>query len=282
MTRMLATRVFDMVQGPGGDNVICGLWLPAGTILNGINGYIHVNGTILTDGKFAMGAIEAWVLRVDDPDGAELMQTLWDRRVPKDSSANTMDLDAGTADTQSFYEPGEISWEEVFDIGAQPQRLFHRHWISAFGLNNIMVNQDPETPFDFQFMPGKTVPVQVRARSRVAEPSLVVFGLASPSGDATSVSEAIAAAAESDWGQMRYIDHVLERAQLSLLGLTEAGAETPWDEASTLLRKHLRPKVLEITAGNFTAVSWLGTGEMRFDVSVEGTMKNRTIDLGRG
>ena len=36
---------------------------------------------------------------------------------------------------------------------------------------------------------------------------------------------------------MQYFEHVVERSMMDLLGITEAGAESPWEEASDLIQK---------------------------------------------
>ncbi len=192
-----------------------------------------------------------------------------------------MDLDAGASDATSFWEPGDVTWEEIFDIGIQPHRFFHHHFMTSYGFNSRMVNQDPETPFGFQYLPGKTVPVQMKRRFRVPGPGLLALGTASPDALSTSSSIPLAAMLEKDWAQMQFIDEVMERAYLDLLGLTEAGAETPWEEASALLRRHLRPPVLEVTAGTFVQTTWFVQGEAKFDVSVQGTVPKGTLDLTR-
>ncbi len=99
------------------------------------------------------------------------------------------------------------------------------------------------------------------------------------SADATSSTEVIAGLAEEDWGQLQYIDHVMERAMLNLLGVQEVGAETPWEEATVLLKKYLRPLVLETQAASFVGVTWNCGGEMDYTIEVEGTMGRRALSL---
>ncbi len=82
-------------------------------------------------------------------------------------------------------------------------------------------------------------------------------------------------------GEVKYIDHVLEMAMMDLLGLTEAGAETPWEEASDLLRAYLDPSLLEPNAGTFVGTSWGAFGELTFDVVVPGRMPTRVLTGGR-
>lgn len=279
-TRMLARRTFQRLILAGTDDVLAGIWLPAKTRVNSVRGYVAASAGQQAIGVANMAAIEGWVLPVDDPDATATMEVHWDTHVPKDISANVLDLDTIAQDTAPFFEPGELFWESIFDIGAQPRRVFHHHWMSTASLNAIAVNRDPATPFLYEFLPGKVVRLGT-GPFRVDEPSLLVFGGAAPNMDATSASGAIIALAEEDWGQLQFIDHVLERAQLHLLGLFEAGAETPFEEASALLRQYLDPQILEETAGTFLPINWSMLGEMQIDLTVQGSLPKTMLSTGR-
>lgn len=279
-TRMKARRTFQRNVVADSDDVVAGVWLPAKTKVNSVRGYASFTAGQQALGVAVMGALEGWVLPVEDPDTAQTMEVVWDLFVPKDTGANVLDLDTATQDTTPFFEPGEVYWESIFDIGAQPRRLYHQHFMSTIGHNAISVNRDPATPFLYEYLPGKVVRFGT-GPFRVDGPSLLVFGAAAPLMDVTSASAALDALAEEDWGQLMFIDHVLERAQLSLLGLTEATAETPWEEAVVLLRTYLDPIVLEETAGSFLGINWSVKGEMQVEVEVQGTMPKSLIDTGR-
>lgn len=80
---------------------------------------------------------------------------------------------------------------------------------------------------------------------------------------------------------MKYIGHVLERALLHLFGVTEMGAETPWEEATALLKKHLEPDVFEDVGGKFGSDSWRVYSMAMFDHSVEGRLADVTVTTGR-
>jgi len=279
-TRMKARRTFQRNVIADSDDVLAGVWLPAKTRVLGVSGYASFSGTQQGLGVAVMGAVEGWVLPVEDPDTAQTMEIVWDLFVPKDTGANVLDLDTATQVTTPFFEPGEVYWESIFDIGTQPRRLYHHHFMSTVAHNAVAVNRDPETPFLYEFLPGKVVRFGSGPFS-VDGPSLLVFGAAAPLMDVTSASAALDALAEEDWGQLQFIDHVLERAQLSLLGLVEAGAETPWEEAAVLLRTYLDPIVLEETAGSFVGINWSVKGEMEVIVEVQGKMPKSMIDTGR-
>ncbi len=280
-TRMIARRTFERNILSGSDDVLAGVWLPAKTVVNRVRGYAacHVVAPQAI-GVASMGAIEGWVLPVDDPDTQGTMEVIWDQKVPKDTAVDLLDLDTEAQDATPFFEPGELYWEAVFDVGAQPKRLYHQHWMSTYARNAIAQNRDPETPFLYEYSPALNVNFG-NGPFRTLEPALLVYGMSSPAMDATSTTESLAALDEADWGQLQFFDHVLERAQLALLGLVETGAETPWEEAAALLRKYLDPKVFEETAGVFSAVNWKGLGEMTVDLTVQGRMPKSVITTKR-
>ena len=114
----------------------------------------------------------------------------------------------------------------------------------------------------------------------VNKPSVLVVALASPNlDDTTTVTPK--ALTEAQWPQIRYVGHVMERALLHVLGVTEAGAETPWEEATALLQAHLEPDMYEEAAGKFTAMNWHTFSEAIIDHSVVGELGKTAITTGR-
>lgn len=281
MTRMIARRIFAVSTSAGTDDVVAGMWLPSGTTINGIRGSVSMHTQEVSVNQVAQGALEGWILPVSDPDANETMSAIWDRLVPKDSALNSIDLDTAAADASSFYEPGDVLWEEVIDIGLQPRRIYHKHQMSSLGDGSVFIHQDEESPFLIIPTLGQKYRVGINKRMRVSVPSLLVFAIASPLTTRTSATQATAGMAEEDWFQLKYIDHTLERAAISLFGLIETGAETPWEEAAGLLRRNLDPLVLEADAGIFIAATWFADGEFVFDVSVTGSLGKATISTGR-
>ncbi len=282
MTKLKAHRMFALIGGTASNVVLAGMWIPAKSTITRVRGYVvYESQTILTPQTVFMGSLEGYILPVTDPDSVGDMDALWNAQVPKDSTAEVLDLDAGSADSSPFWEPGAQRWEHVFDVGAQPTRVHASHFLCGIGHNSIVANRDPDTPFAYEFLGGKMVTVNLRGGFYVDRPSLLVFASGSPATTATSITQAKEAIQENEWGQLQFIDHVMERAMLDLLGIKETGAETPWEEATNLLKKHLDPLVLEPLAGTFEAVAWMTYGEFDFDVSVQGTMPSRSVDLGR-
>ncbi len=282
-TLLRPRRMFMVSQVAGGsDTVFAGVWLPAGSILTRVRGEVALTGpSEITLGQTVAYAIEGWILPVEDPDSVVTMNALWDSHVPKDLSTFVLDLDADAADSNPFYEPGEIAWEFLFDVGLTPQRILHRHKLCSAANAALGFRQDTETPFVEHWFAGAVEKVDIARPLRVSAPSLVVFAVAAPDTSATSATSAVAAIDENDWGRIKYVDHVMEQAMLDLLGLVEAGAETPFEDAAILLKDYLAPLVLENNAAVFQNKSWLAAGELTFDVVVPGRMANRVLTAGR-
>ena len=200
--------------------------------------------------------------------------------MPKDTDTETMDLDTGAADSSPFFEPGEHIWEGIVDVGLRPEKIFGRYRLLTPVSGAHHQDTDPNTPFSFRWRPGEKFTVRVKARKRVRQPSVLVIAIGSPNIDDTS-NTLHTAFAENEWPQIKYASNMLERAMLHLFGLTEAGATTPWEEATALLKKHLEPDVFEETAGTFVGSQYNAVGRAILDHSVVGELKVGAVTSGR-
>ncbi len=280
-TQMLSRRTFMSRASAGTDQVFAGIWLPANTRVSSVSGFIDLEGTTpLASLTMCYGSVEGWVMPVVDVDGSQDMNTVFDTKVPKDTAGIIIDLDSESPFVSNFYEPGEIMWDNIFPIGQQPQRVFERKFQCSLGRNSVP-QRDPATPFGYEYVPVKHMGLNLNRPIFVDEPSLLAFAVASPFTTTTQPAGYLQALVEEEWGQLQFIDHVLERAMLALLGVIEAGAESPWEEAITLLRKHLDPEVLETQGDAIVPVAWQFSGEMVIDHLVEGTMPKGAISGGR-
>ncbi len=280
MTRMKRTTMFQRQVTSSSDKVVSGIWMPANSILHSARGYVDFESEVIgVAQQMFVGAASMWWLPVDDLDTTGTMDSVWDSQVLKDSAVVSLDLDTQTLRTNPEFEAGEAKWAKLFDVGVEVKHLWRDKFMSSIVRNSVGINQDPETPFAYEYIPVGTLNPQLPVTIRNSTPGLLVVGCSAPTLDATSASEAIAGLAEEDWGQLQYIDHVMERAMLNLLGVQEAGAETPWEEATTLLKRYLRPLVMEDNAASFVPVTWNVHGEMDYTIEVEGTMGRRTLSL---
>lgn len=282
-TLLRARRPFAQSQiAAGEDTVIAGVWVPSGSIITRVRGEVSLTGpSELLLGQVVSYGLEGWVLPKEDPDSGETMNAVWDRFVPKDTGAFVLDLDTGASDSAPFYEPGLIAWEFLYDMGTEARRILHRHRMLSAANGSIGFRQDEETPFLEHWFPGRVERVDVARPIRVNGPSLVVFAVGAPLTTSTSATTPVAGFSEEDWGRIKFIDEVLENAMRHLLGLTEAGAETPWVDAATLLKEYLDPLVLEGNAATLQPKSWLASGELTFDIVVPGRMKTGILTGGR-
>lgn len=262
-----------------------GMSLPGGSRLNGVNGFISAHDSDpLSIGVAAQFAVQGWIIPVQDPDTPADLNALWDTFVPKDTDTQTMDIDTGAADATPFWEPGEADWTTLIDVGLKPEKIFEAQRLITWTSPGVHRVRDTETPFAEEYYPQTNISVNVRKNYFIRDPSMVIFACGVPlMDDVTATVES--SLAEAEWGQVRYVNHVLERALLHLFGVVEAGAETPWEEATALLQKHLKPNVFNMVANKWGIV---GTPQVfesvfarfKFDHSVEGDMSVGTVSLG--
>lgn len=278
--RMFARRLSHTLVATATDRVFLGMSLPSDSVLHDVSAIVSV----VANGPAPLGAahlyaVEGYILPVPDPDGVASYDDLFNLLVPKDTEAEVIDLNTLSADTTPFYEPGEPDLTGIFDVGVQPQRIFKREKLLTAATGALSVGRDPESPFAYEYLPGDMFRIRVKKRYRVRQPSVVVFALASPALDDTTAT-GDGHLLEAEWPQVKYIGNVMERALLHLFGLTEAGAETPWEEAIKLLKKHLEPDPFEESATNFVSPTWIVTCKGIIDHSVEGNLQQVAITTG--
>lgn len=285
MLRLIGRREAEVaVTASGADFSLMGISLPSDTVVNGISfrgGLLPNNpGVELASSVVTRYALEAWVLPIDDPDATADFDDVWDTLVPKDTDTQTLDLDAETADVQIFYEPGEVDWQAVFDVGIRPFRVWHHHKTLSINNTRGMKFVDSQTPFEPKWQPGDEFGFRRTKPFRVSQPSVLIVGCGVPASDDTTVTKE-APLAENEWPRVKYLGDTLILALHEVLGLTESGAETPWEEAADLLQRHLDPDVGEIDGGFYLAIDARIYGEMVVDHSVTGTLNIGTVDTGR-
>lgn len=276
MIRMFARRRAQIICPGGQDRVIFALPLPSESRINNIHAEVHIIGINVRAHTVAMAyGIEGYILPVLDPDSGASYETIWDTLVPKDDDVDAIDLDTGASDSQSFYEPGESSMAEVLNVGLQPERIYNRSRIVSFA--NAALRQ--EVASVIEYVPAEVVKINVRKNYAVSQPSIVAFALGVADMLDTENNPGNIPA-ENEWPRLKYMELVLEQALIKLFGLVEAGAETPWEEAAQLLRKHLEPDVHEETAGAWGNDSFYAYVDCVIDHSVKGRMDK--LQLGTG
>lgn len=274
-------RHAQVLTGSNSDTVLLAFDLPAASVLQEVSASIHlvgVNAAIERE-QACMYAVAAYLIELEDPDTNADYEDIWDRFVPKYTDIDVIDLDTIGTDTTPFWEPGEANFDEIFDMGDMPTKLFMRRKMLTFASpgNGGIRFQPAETPFEPQWMAADTFSIKINKSVRVRAPSVFIVSIGNPALDDTANTRFHLG--EADWGQIQYVEMTLERALVDQLGLIEAGAETPWEESSDLLRRHLAPDVFEATAGAFIAMPFNIFAQLQFSHTVPGTMDFSVVDL---
>ena len=281
MKRLMAKRRTHKAVAAGSDEVLFGVSLPSGSRINNIRAQFNMSSNILTSSLINgfMYAVEGWILPVHDPDLADTYEDIWDALVPKDTDTDVLDLDTTALDITPFYEPGEADLSGLFEVGLVPERVYHRHQlVTLFSPHASMFIGITSTDVE-QWIPADNFTIDIKKNFAITQPSILVFGCSSPSLDDTTTTLPTALA-ENEWARVKYIGDTLGEALKDVLGLVEAGAETPWEEATDLLRKHLEPDLLEETGGQFAATTWQVFSQAVIDHSVTGEIDIGTITTG--
>lgn len=278
---LVGEKEFLIQTGSNNDVVAVAIDIPAGCKLK--------NLSISCDVIAAAAAFEretacayaaaAYIFPVEDPDSRVDYNTLWDRFVPKYNDLDVVDLDTTAVDATPFWEPGEGLFDQVFDMGVQPVKIFGRKKRMNFADPGSagMKFQPAETPFEPQYHPADRFNVKTNRPMRARQPSVMLLAVASPAYDDTTTVRA--QLAENQWGQIQYAEATLERALMDTLALTEAGATIPWANASDTLRQYLAPDVFEEVAGSFVATAYLVFGRCSWTLNVPGEMDIGRVDL---
>lgn len=279
MIRMFSRREYTSRVAAGTDLVFSGIDLPPGSTLNNVNLEVHVWQQETARAEKLKYMVEGYILPVFDPEVATFYNTIWDQLVPKDIDTDTVDLDTGAVDTSPFSEPGEVNWAQIMDVGLKPEKIYSRTKMLSFA-NSSFGNYDSQTAYPEIWTPRDVFHIKLGKRRRVYQPSIVAFAIGSPAYDDTTATE-LTTLSEAEWPRMRYIEMVLEQAITQLLGLVEAGAETPWEEATALLRKVLEPDVIEMNVDELLSVNFDIWCYGVYDISVEGRIAKPQLTSGR-
>jgi hypothetical protein len=237
------------------DRVLIAMPLPEGSTLTNVWFNTHIVAGEEHDlSKATLYGMTAYVVPFIDPDTQVTYDTIWDQMVPKDVELafGVFDLDPGTSDAAPVYGVGEVQVEAILGHGSVPIELFKRRKLltaaapgSAYQAVSSAI--DKWGPRDF-------VASQIKTNIKVDVPSLFLLGFSSPTRDETTTLETTPN--EQEWTLMTYIRRAVELAHMTLVGLTEAGATTPYLNAMTLIAKLLEPDYYTDSAGAIVSSGW--------------------------
>jgi len=270
-TRLFRHTLTHRIGTHGLDTVLGGCEVPGDGKLNNVHGQVSLQTAVGLSVRHAtMYRCTGRVLPVDDLRDSTAFQDIWDETVPKDSdfASGIIDLDEG-ANTTTFFEPGEPNWAQLADMQVMnPENLWYnkRKLLTFVNSPRGFIDGAPDTAHMgdfFQVRSGKRISAEFR--------SAAILAVGLPAFDDVTTNEMATLNGDAAQLQLKYIEVVLEQAWMALVGLTEAGAESPWEDAANMIGDFLEPTVEEETAGSYNATSsWDMYADMTWDISVPG------------
>lgn len=277
-------RLFPHVIGEvdidgGADEVINGIAIPGGSKLHHVWMDVSmVRDTVQDILDACMYGVTGYIIPIPDPDAATELDTLWDEMIPKDDTidtANSIDMDfVTTADGTPEIEPGDPSIEELFNVGARPERIFERTELITFGKQSAgFIGGSPNT-----FMPRDAWKAEIKRSYTVELPSVLLFGMSSPAMTGQGANPFTPQTNQS-WLQLKYLADTAKDAWKFAVGLIETGAETPYIEAAILMSDFLE-RFFEQTTGAFVPAGFRVFTDFRYEIEVEGELSVDAISAG--
>lgn len=276
--RLIGRRLSQKLIVSDTDEVVVGFPIPADGVLNSVFLEQHL---ISTEGQSFNGmgiyGTSGFVFPVMDPDGGATFDAIWDAQVPKDVAlaAGAFDIDTGAQDTQPEFELGLPDLSSIVRLTAlEPIPIFQRR--GYLSLANAKVIYTPVDSAEDTAIFTDFYSTQVKKTVHVSSPSVVLFGTSSPALAATTTTIKTIPT-EAEWLLLQYLEVALEQAFMSLAGLTEAGAESPYVESLAFIAELVEDTVLEEVAGRFIPNNWTVFTRATFDISVPGSVSIGTL-----
>lgn len=254
-----------VVSAAGQDLVLAATPLPPGAVINGVRGSVHRISGLQLVGKAAFYGYHGFVIPMPDPDTTMDLNTMWDRYVKKDAplSAAAFDLDEATGVDDPVAEIGEVQIEQLMGFGAGPKRVYERFRMQTAA--NGMAGYDRTAN---NYYGTEIFRVNITKRYRVKVASYLMFAGSVPDTLNTNTTF-MTVDTEKRWYLLRWMEQTLENARLSLAGLTEAGATTPYIESLVVLEEYL-DRVIEGTAGDFEDIDQTFFSKLTADITFPG------------
>jgi len=261
------------------DQALVGFPLPANCTLNYMKGEFHCLGPILgtpVDDIYMLGT-ECWVLQSDSFLDFQAISALWDTSVPKDDGVVELDDDF-TLNTNNFFEPGLVNPSQIFDqelLG--PERIYQNQHMLTIATSQF--GWLPGTPN--LFIPAWHNPINISKKYKVQDDSGVIWGFSSPDFAQMTTDDNLLSTALAVDGMyiMRFMNDFLDKAMVDLVGtgLTEAGAESPFEDIMDFILSLLEDHAINNSVSDYTALTWSIAGKMTAGVRVDGTRVHSTL-----
>lgn len=252
------------------DAVLCAWSMPAETTMLSVKA--NVKMTSVTDHSHINSrvayALDGWFLELPDDLMESAVETIYDALVPKYKAALSFDFEDETPDTDPGYEPGQIRNDLLGTVDDQ-RHIYQRRKILGFPDHRGYHETTPGTVW--AYIPVDSFSISRKGPRTAKAMSAVIFSASSPANDALTSENKLfptfGGSARSEWLWLRYLDQMLDNAVVAMLGLTETGAETPYEELLDLIE-------FEISSAN--VMSAQGILDTSWQAWMAGTMEWKT------
>lgn len=277
---LIRRRTFkETFLGVGTDRVFAWLPIPAGGKFLGsrVRASISMIPIGVTVAKIV--GFSGYVVPVPDPDGTPVdPNTLWDQMVPKQETIESaaVEMDTVAADTTPEIDINTVDVAGMVDADIGNVRLFRfeemMHWARSPHAHEV---GSPDT-----YIPSMVLGWHAKRTVRVKRPSAMLMAMSlgnNPVGTTfigtTNEWAPTGTTAEQNWQRLRFLEDTLLRSMPWLTGGTEAGAESPFQEAAELAGR-IQDQTHQDTAGAFDVTNNVkGHFQVTYLMEVPGTMK---------
>ncbi len=264
---------------PGEDQVIAAMAIPGNSKLTSCWLDISMVADVAINVVAAsMYAITGYIVPMLDPDAATAPNTMWDNQIPKDDALalDVIDMDTGAADTTAEVQIGDPSIEELFNVSSRPEQIFKRVELITFGKQSAGFEVGtPDT-----YIPRDAFKTQIKRKYFVELPSMLLLGISAPAVRAVGTVPFTPQTVQ-DWMQLRFMADTAEDAWKLAAGIPEPGAESPYEDAATLIDAYLE-QFWQETSGSFVSSGYRVFVSMRCAVDVEGSLSITSLSSGPG
>ncbi len=274
-------RWFNGLAAAGTDQGLCSFPIPdEGKLVQQQGEFKLITPTSIALTAAVIYGVQAWLLQSEDPTTDFLdHDALWDSFVPKPVAASVAALDASNAaDASAAQEPGQVSITQIFNQEIlSPTRIFSREKLIT--LADGQTGFEPGSPSTF--VPTDRFSISSNASYRAGGGDMgLVYGLSSPDLAGLVADDDVMdplVNATGGFYVMKYINEFLDKALVDLVGLSEAGAESPYEDIMIWLIGMLERLSEGSGAGAFTAIAWTAKGKLTCGIQVPGTFEHRSI-----
>lgn len=267
---------------PGFDAIIASMPIPPGGVFAGFRAEIHgiaATHTLVTD--FVAANIRGYIVGTGGTmmDASLSLDTLFDQMVPKDidlsvvAGEDEIDWDDGAIGTP-FEEPGHINWNDMVELGVRPEVVVNHEHMGSFAGGG---GKFPHVDTSDEYYPTFRVNIGSNRNIRVKQASYFLLAVASPSWDevTTTVPSTIA---EFQYSLLTYPDVMFDMMLPDILGMSEAGAESPFSAAAAAAVDFVEPVVFESDDGDFATVTWHVGTKYKVRILTPGRPQMKSLD----